>query len=200
MWIGIGLWPFPTGVFASSLVLCALRRKIEFGVCKKMWKCYSHQFSFCCFCDLVHIWDKRNFSYNQKRMEIDWIYVFLIWCPLEIRDWYISAALHHSSDCVWLFWILQKSYLNQRKILATFSSTLEYLRGLKALSERSCKLKGGALFKIHQCLKHFCSCVCPSVQASLCCVGGGRGGGEVSTSLFFILSCSRDHLWKIILL
>ena len=131
---------------------------------QKIRKCCNHQFF--CFCNLVRIWDKQNFSYNQKRMEMDWIYLFLIWCPLEIRDWYISAVLHQSSDCVCSFWILQKipTYikLNTCHILLApkivewkikkpkifFDPPRDFNSGvppgLKALSERSCKLKSGA--------------------------------------------------------
>ena len=46
---------------------------------QKIRKCCNQQFF--CFCNLVRIWDKQNFSYMQKRMEMDWIYLFLIWCP-----------------------------------------------------------------------------------------------------------------------
>ena len=119
LWIGIGLWPFTTGVFPSSYALFALRRKIEVGICKKVENVVIS--NFFCFCNLVRIWDKQNFSYNQKRMEVDWIYLFFIWCPLEIRDWYISAVLHQSVRLrMFVLNTPKNPYLYQVKILATF--------------------------------------------------------------------------------
>ena len=109
------------------------------------------------------------------------------------------TILQIAYDC---FEYSKKSYLNQGKVNATFSLTLEYLPGLKILSERNCKLKSGSFIENPSMLasilfKAFLQ-LCFSLQVSLYLEGGG-GGGEHSFIILYFKLLSRPSVKNILL-
>ena len=96
--------------------------KREFGVCKVL-KMLSPIFLFLQSCSHLR---QTKFLYNQKRMEIDWFYLFLIWCPLDIHDWYIQGVpkVRSSNFMHYNFW--SKLYFYMKFLKDVYFST-EYM-------------------------------------------------------------------------